>query len=271
MKPTKKMFSSWVKKHLDQWHTRFGQFYDLSVYESMRQQQITALTAQEVYDVERRAYLKTLEHHHMAVIRDRVRDGDFEGMPELEVLVNKLKRDRATGGNIHMFYFITVNVRPDVQFFELKKQVDKYVRRKIVAAAEWVYEQRADIESEMGRGMHLHMLVRQRGDVLHTRFCVDTRNTFKNLVGDPKQHVNMTWHIEAHIPDKRDYMSGSKDSEEKRNKVEIDRVWRNHNHIAHYYTHGDLLPQANADQAQATSDPISPASSAPHPQDAGAP
>lgn len=191
----------------------------------------------EVEDAKAKAYLKAIQDVQAAVIRQKVQAGDFEGMPELEELMGQLKNKRGNGGSLHPHYFVTVNCKRDVLVSELVKKVNKYVKRKLVRSAEWVYEQRGSHEGELGKGVHVHILVSQRGDVFDGEFKRSTRNTFKGLVGNPETHVDIRAVKSSWLEDKRAYMKGAKTEEGKDAKVAMDRVWRPQNNLAEYYTH----------------------------------
>lgn len=200
----------------------------------------------EVEDARAKAYLKAIQEAEAALIRQRVQKGDFEGMPELQEIMLKLNNKRGNGGNLQLHYFVTVNVKPGVSTDELAKKVEKYVRRSMVRSAEYVYEQRGAHEGEMGKGLHCHLLVTQRGDVFDGKFKENTRNTFKSLVGSPQHHVDIRAVKPDWVDDKREYMKGAKTQEGKAEKVAMDRVWRVQNNLRQYYNHANSDVQAQA-------------------------
>lgn len=224
-KPTKDYLSDdEYERAQDEWHKAFF---------AKRQK----LWAEEIDEAKAKAYLKAIQDAQAALIRQRVQEGNYEGMPELEELMSQLKNKRGNGGNLHMHYMVTVNCKPDVRVPELVKKVNKYVKRAFVTSAEWVYEQRGAHEGELGKGMHVHILVTQRGDKFDGEFKDSTRNTFKHLVGVPKTHVDIKPVPTKYLGDKRSYMQGVKNGEGKMDKVAMDRVWRPQNKLEHYYTH----------------------------------
>lgn len=221
---------------MDEWHQKY--------FEKRRE-----LWSIEIEDAKAKAYLKAVQDAQAAVIRQRIQEKDFTGMPELQELMGQIKNKRGNGGNIQLNYFVTVNCKPDVQLGELKKKVEKYVRRKMVTKAEYVFEQRGAHEGEMGKGLHAHILVQQRGDTFDGAFKVNTRNTFKTLVGNPETHVDIRPVKESFKEDKRAYMKGVKTQEGKAEKVAIDRVWRVNNNLKDYYTHENGRLQEEDDNA----------------------
>lgn len=247
--------TKFVDDQWDKYYRENSEWYDQQSEEmkgAIKQKRLAQAWSKEVEYAKARAYLKAIQDAQAALIRQKVQDKDFDGMPELQELMVQLKNKRGNGGNIHLHYFVTVNCKPDVQLRELKKKVEKYVRRKMVSKVEYVYEQRGSHEGEMGKGLHCHMLVTQRGDVFDGAFKTNTRNTFKDLVGTPDQHVDIKFTVDKFLDDKRSYMKGVKTQEGKAEKVAMDRVWRKNNNLQDYYTHENARLQAEGDDASDT-------------------
>lgn len=241
--------SKWMWKQMEAWAkanpmpTRMmcdtAEDFDAAfdIWLQLERQQRARLYQVEMKDAKFTAYKKAVQDATASVIRDRVQKGDFAGMTELEQLMGQLKNKGGNGGNLKSTYFVTVNCKPDVTITELKKKVDKYVKRSMIRQAEWVFEQRGAHEGELGKGIHTHILVTQRGDVFDGKFKENTRNTFKSLVGNPQTHVDIRPVHKDHIADKRAYMKGAKTGDGKMEKVEMDRVWRAKYFLKEYYTH----------------------------------
>lgn len=220
----------------------------IELWKTMSVRERTRLWKVEVEDAKARAHLKAIQDAEATLIRKKVVEGDFSGIEELEEYQSILRNKNGNGGALHMYYFVTVNCKSDVQLHELFKKVSKYVNRKFVQEAEYVFEQRGSNELEMGKGLHVHILVKQRGDCHDGQFKQNTRNTFKGLVGNPQTHVDIRAVKEAYVSDKRDYMRGQKTGEGKAEKVEMDRIYREQNNIQEYYTHiNDVQETQSAD------------------------
>jgi len=135
-------------------------------------------------------------------------------------------------------YVVTINIdEKKCGVKELTKQVDKCVKRKIVQAAEWAYEQRsADIAT--AHGTHVHMIIQRPKDMRDLYFKDQIRETFKHLVGNPKDshHINFSpiWKDE-YVKDKRSYLQGEKTGEGKADKQDVDKLWRIDNNLKDYY------------------------------------
>lgn len=194
---------------------------------------------QEIEDAKAKAHLKAVQDAEATLIRKKVTEGDYEGIEELLEYQQLLRNKNKNGGALHMYYFVTVNCAPSVNQGELEQKLQKYVRRKFIKSAEWVYEQRGSTELEMGKGMHCHILVTQRGECHDGQFKQNTRNTFKTLVGNPQTHVDIRAVKPEYVDDKREYMRGQKTGEGKAEKCEIDVIWRQKNNIESYYIHSN--------------------------------
>jgi len=191
----------------------------------------------EVADAKAKAYLRAIQDAEALDIRQRIEDGDFEGMPELEAIYSRIKNRRKNGGALYEYEWVTVNCAPGVQLEDVQRKVEKFVNRKIVKSAEWVYEQRGSIEEQMGSGMHVHMLVRQSGALFHGDFTRNARSTFKTLVGNDNAVCVIGCKNVNDVEKRRKYMNGEKQGEAKLVKVEIDKLWRLKNNLSPYYTH----------------------------------
>lgn len=206
-------------------------------------------------DSQHRVYSKLLDDANMAVARAKIRAGDFSSMPELSELQSMLKNKGGNSGALYPYYYTTFNFKSDVTLERATKAILKYVNRKTIAWSEWVYEQRGTTELEMGKGIHVHMINCQRGDIFNSRWVESTRNAFKDLIEltlpatllekpkgtlskDPKLYIEPI--KEEWIDDKRDYMRGNKTEEGKDAKVAIDRIWRPLMGLQEYYMKENL-------------------------------
>lgn len=233
----------WTKSNLypkrSDWVTDDLYFGAIAVWQQRADEFKASLWHREVEDKRASAYLKAIMDGEAAVIRRRVQNDDFDGMPELAEISSRLKllkNRNGNGGALTSLYFVTVNVKSDVSIADLKRRVERYVNRSMVTSAEWVFEQRGSTELEAGKGLHAHMIVRQRGDTFDGKFKANTRSTFGPLVGIPDRHVFITPMKEEFLNDKRAYMQGAKTAEGKAEKCTVDVLWREQNNISAYYT-----------------------------------
>lgn len=191
----------------------------------------------EVEDAKARAYLKAIQDAQAIIIRQKIEAGQFEGMPELQELYSQIRNRNGNGGAIYSHYWLTVNVAPGVLLDDVQAKVRKFVNRKIVRSAEWVYEQRGATEDEMGKGLHVHMLVQPATALSLTHFRRNAYSTFKTLVGNEKAVDVRPCKSESDVEKRRKYMSGEKDDLEKMKKCAVDKLWRHKNNLLPMYKH----------------------------------
>lgn len=201
----------------------------------------------EVNDAKARAYLKAIQDAQAIIIRNKIEDNDFEGMPELQELYSQIRNKNGNGGAIYSHYWVTVNVAPGVLLADVQTKVRKYVNRRMLSRSEWVYEQRGTTEDEAGKGMHVHLLVQPLKPISLTSIRKNTYNTFKSLVGNEKAVHVLACKTESDVEKRRLYMSGVKDGEGKMVKCAVDQIWREKNNLQSIYkqTNGEdeLLQQ----------------------------
>lgn len=108
------------------------------------------------------------------------------------------------------YCLLTINPRPEVTFAALKKQVDKFLKKKTVPEWFQVYEVRKQEE-----GLHCHVLCRYTPPPY--QFKRSAKNTFKGICDAENSAVlNFKFVEEALLNDKIAYMLGNK--QEKKQK-----------------------------------------------------
>lgn len=206
----------------------------------------------EVEDAKARAYLKAVQDAQAIIIRQKIEAGQFEGMPELQELYSQIRNKNGNGGAIYSHYWVTLNVAPGVLLDDVQSKVRKFVNRKMCATTEWVYEQRGATEDEMGKGLHVHMLVRPAKPIGLTQFRRNTVSTFKTLVGNEKAVDVRPCKAQSDVEKRRKYMSGEKDDPEKMKKCAVDKMWRSKNNLSDMYKHengeNDLQEEASSEE-----------------------
>lgn len=132
-------------------------------------------------------------------------------------------------------YWVSVNPSNDKELDELIKKVDKYVGRRFITGIIYTYEWCRNGTP------HVHMLVHQL-ELSDKDFRKNTKNTFKNLVGNLKcidiKRVPSDW-----IQDKIDYLQGNKWDPEKDDMIESDKLKREEFELEPYYAFGSFAPQ----------------------------
>ena len=179
-------------------------------------------------------YKQALKRVHFESYYASMMSGAFdEAIPRLKTSRERLREARQGTTTVTPYMFITVNPKPDVEFKDLKKKVEKYVKRKFIKSYSYVYEQRGyEGRPPIGSGYHAHIMVS------HTAFGGDfrrnTQNTFESLVADAEN-----WHYlriesnktEDDIKKRVKYMHGDKNVKADKDKTKplkqaMDTEWR---------------------------------------------
>lgn len=133
------------------------------------------------------------------------------------------------------YYFITVNPPPECPLDKLLQQINKFLGKKWITHYAYVIEQRGETEEEAGKGLHTHILIhsnnyppaRMRKEMCSTFAKIMTcnaNNPYVVFIRDDEQYkIRLT------------YLNGLK-TEEKKEKVKIDKYYREKNKLLNIYT-----------------------------------
>ena len=143
------------------------------------------------------------------------------------------------------FVWLTINPRPEVTLSEMKKVVEKFVKRTFIKNYVYVYEQRGSKENgkEAGTGHHCHILFQRDTEAGIKSWDVKKRSktSFKSIT-DVDNNSIFNWHNcpEEYIQDKINYMTNKnldEDHKDKEQKQSMDKEWRKTNKLKEiYYT-----------------------------------
>jgi len=142
------------------------------------------------------------------------------------------------------YMFLTICPPDDTPLSALQEKLSKYCKKVKVLKYLYVIEQRGEDETEIGKGLHAHILI------LHTYLKFsdlkrEFHNTFKNLIDIHHEHTDRWLNIKHCKTDddarnRITYMTGMKKDECKHQKQSMDVVYRNKNKIEKFYEGGDL-------------------------------
>ena len=150
-------------------------------------------------------------------------------------LKDKLKEKKAIEHN-NLYCFITISPKADYEFSKFKDKVQKFVERNMFQQYRYVFEQRGTKPEEAGKGFHAHILVKRNLDYKPSKISVNSKNTFKDVCNVNNPNILNIQHIGAEFArDKDEYMTGVKTGEGKDEKQEIDKLWRETNHLESVY------------------------------------
>lgn len=140
---------------------------------------------------------------------------------------------------IYNYLWLTVNPTPETTFVDFQKYVQKAIAKKWLKSFVYVYEQRGTSQEDMGRGFHLHAIIKKPEDKAPAHCVRELNNTFKKCCDTSNYHCfNTKWIGEEEYKRKLEYILGQKESTSENNKQlkqEMDKVWRQMRCIEPYY------------------------------------
>lgn len=142
--------------------------------------------------------------------------------------------------NTHIW--ITINPQPSVMLLDFLHFMNKIAKKTCFSKFLYVLEQRGTIgdesKSNIGTGMHAHLLVERNLNYKPCKCCDNIRNSAKKFVGNVKNNNQINIHVIGpdFAKDKRDYILGkNKTGEGKDEKQDADIIWRKANNIQPFY------------------------------------
>lgn len=136
--------------------------------------------------------------------------------------------------------FLTINPRPEVEFYQFRKVIDKLLSKVWMTDYLYSIEQRGTIqEDNLGKGMHMHILFR-KNDKEPCKIIREVQNTCKKIVGNP-QHCNLQFRTADKSKGYVNYIKGDKKDENKHEKCRGDVVWRKKMGIEPHYEKGTIF------------------------------
>lgn len=139
------------------------------------------------------------------------------------------------------YAFITVNPYKEITLDELRKYVNKFLRRKIIDSYYLVYEVRKEDLS----GLHCHMLVKYNCKPYDLKRNV--KSTFKNVCDETNPCILNVKYIEYDIlQSKINYMNGEK-KDAKQEGVKATKVYRFQNGLPDFQESTPPLPCRGAE------------------------
>jgi len=137
---------------------------------------------------------------------------------------------------IGRWLFITVNSRDGAYLQQIMNRINKWVCRKAVLSAMWSFEQRSRNEEELGKGIHVHMLMRN-GWQQRSQFDKNIKSTFGGIC-DVNNPAILNYKVvkQEHITNRINYLTGDKKlTGEKAEMMKMDKLWRQKEGMKPYY------------------------------------
>lgn len=141
-------------------------------------------------------------------------------------------------------FFITINPKPDTSIIKFYNLISKQVLRNFMVNPKIVFEQRGSNSETLGNGMHCHILI-ERAKVPNICPSSIQQKLFKALssICGNIQHIDVKVANGINYDNREKYIQGKKIDDSKKQKVAMDRIWRQKNNLLDIY---------NADTIQET-------------------
>lgn len=137
------------------------------------------------------------------------------------------------------YLWLTVNPSPDCSFDTFMQIVGRMVQKKWLKSYVYVYEQRGVNQDELGKGFHIHAIIKKPEDKSPAHCIRELSSTFKKCCDVSNYHLfNTKWIDQEEYNRKLGYILGQKESTPENNKVmkqEMDKQWRLVRSLQPYY------------------------------------
>lgn len=149
------------------------------------------------------------------------------------------------------WWLVTVNPKPEISLSDFCKTIEKMVSKKWIHEYHYAFEQRGKTPEEMGKGFHVHCLIKRSPDKKRSDIFKEMRNTCKHLCDvEVLTFLNFRYvNTEADLKKMYKYLTGeknfdeSRDNSHKKASCELDILWReDHGLQPMYHSHDAALP-----------------------------
>lgn len=151
--------------------------------------------------------------------------------------VNERRKDKKAKEKTP-YVFITINPKPGSDLLRFMDTIEKAIHKKWISEYYYTLEQRSETEDNAGDGFHTHILLYRDGK-RPSEISREFHSTFKEYVGNTK-HINIKYIPEKDYDNVLAYIKGEK-TDDKMEKVNIDRIWRSMMGLKQFYSSEDVL------------------------------
>jgi len=137
------------------------------------------------------------------------------------------------------YFFLTINPKPSVALGEFIKVINKLMSKKWLDNYLYVYEQRGEDLSELGKGFHFHLIFKKPKTLCYRHILRELSNSSKSLCDTSNPGVfNLKSISEEEKERKIVYITGRKADDAKHLKQDMDIIWRQNNNLLSHYNIG---------------------------------
>lgn len=191
-------------------------------------QQKLSIDAAYVNEMSNNAKKRVLYNMYMKYHKQQLDEGKYDDLGEVGIIRSQIKTDTRP----MKLYWVTVNPKDDVTLETFIKRVEKYTQRKMVHAFNYAFEQRGKNMDEVGKGMHVHILIKSQDK--KAWFKRSTISSFTAIVGND-QAIDIKQYPMEYEVEKIEYLKGNKWDDEKIESITINKIWRERKKLKTYY------------------------------------
>lgn len=148
----------------------------------------------------------------------------------------ELLKEQTAKKNNNNWVFITVSPKDEIPLGTFVKKMEKLAERSMFLKYTYVFEQRGDSLTTLGKGVHCHMIVKRNLNYKPNKVIRNVLNTTKSIAS-PKS-VDIQFIGDEFKRDKLNYILGRKTGEGKQKKQDFDKIFRRKYNLASVYKTG---------------------------------
>lgn len=161
------------------------------------------------------------------------------------------KLEKTTNGfTLTPYLWLTINPPDNISINTAQTVIQKFLKKKKITSYLYVIEQRGFTDTTIGVGTHYHILFNHTYTNKY-ELVRETHNTFKKIINIESSHVNnfikyKDCKTDHDVKKRVKYILGNKDGIEKQEKQKYDKIFRQKNNLANYYSNNaEALLQTN--------------------------
>lgn len=172
-------------------------------------------------------------------------------------ILSKPPPKKKRGRKIDKFiYWVTINPKEGTPLNPFCEKMENFVKRSFVKNFAYSYEQRGKSSSEMGKGIHCHLLFDKPRDLSPKQLLTRAMSTFGDMVGNSKAIHIQTFPYDFR-PEKIQYLEGAKWDQEKDASVKINLAWREINKLSSIYIDASSSENIQSDESDSETESLS--------------
>jgi len=137
------------------------------------------------------------------------------------------------------YIFLTINPNPQITFMEFYRCIEKLMSKPWITKYLYVYEQRGETETEVGKGFHFHAIIEKPTNKSYQHMMRELASTANKVCDTSNFHFYNVKNISEEEKERKIvYITGSKADVSKHLKQNMDIIFRKNNNLKSHYNIG---------------------------------